>query len=201
MVGKGEEWRAGYTYWMWLKQERFLHCVTVLTLSFILLIVWLVSAGYFDPKPVGSLRWQKSLPPQTVVAGPAQIMWLEVVKTADYSVRTTVMYQSGEKDIIYGLALGSESDYLVVAVSPLGYVSLWQGGTVIMPLQTWPHVHMDSAPNEIWVNVEQAQLTVHLNREILWTGDSSVGSGIGVMGQSWGETGVIHIPSVQLFTP
>ena len=186
---------------MWLKQERFWRLMTVLVLSFILLIVWLVSAGYFDPKPVGSLRWQKVLPPQAIVAGPPQIMWLEAVETADYSVRATAVYQSGEKDISYGLALGNETDYLVVAISPLGYVTLWQADTVLMPLQPWPHVHTGSEPNEIWVNIEQAQLTVRINREILWTGDSVVGRGIGVMSQSWGETAVVQFPSVQLFTP
>lgn len=186
---------------MWIKQARLWRWAAFLLLGSILLMILLISSGWFDPKPVGSLRWQKILPPQTIVAGLPQITWLEEVETADYSVRATAVHQSGEKVIIYGLVLGSETDYLVAAVSPLGYVSLWQGDTVLLPLQPWPHVYNGAEPNEIWVDVEKGQLTVRINREILWEGEIAVAGGIGVMAKSWGETAVIQFPSVQLFTP
>jgi hypothetical protein len=141
------------------------------------------------------------LPAQTIAAESLQVTWLEEVTAASYSVRATAVHQSGELDMIYGLVLGSEMDYLAVAVSPLGYVSLWQGDRMLLPLQPWPHVHPGSQPNEIGVDVKKDQLTIRINREILWVGAVNMAGSVGVMGQSWGEAAVIHFPSIQLFTP
>jgi hypothetical protein len=186
---------------MWFKEVRFWRWTAVALCVSILLLVLLISSGRFDPQPVGMLRWQKALPAQTIVPGAPEVEWLDEGATADYSVRAKAVYQSGEKDIIYGLVLGSETDYLVTAVSPLGYVSLWRGETMLLPLQPWPHVHLDSEPNEIWVNAENGQLTVRINREILWKGRVDVAGGVGVIGESWGGTAVIQFQSIQLFTP
>jgi hypothetical protein len=180
---------------------RFWRWTAVALFGSILLLVWLIGSGWLDPKPVGSLRWQKVLPAQAIAAGSPEIVWLEEVTTADYSVRVRAVHQSGERDIMYGLVLGREGDYLVAAVSPLGYVGLWQGDQMILPLQPWPHVHHGSEPNEIWVDVENGQVTVRINREILWEGTVAVAGRVGVMSESWGETAVIQFESIQLFTP
>ena len=186
---------------MRVRRLRFWRWTAVILFGSILLIVLLIGSGWLDPRPVGSLRWQRALPPQMIAAEQDEVMWLEEVTTADYSVRVRAVHHSGERDIIYGLVLGSESDYLVAAVSPLGYVGLWQGSHVLLPLQPWPHVHRGSEPNEIWVDVENGQVTVRLNREILWVGAVAVAGGVGLMGESWGETAVIQFESIQLFTP
>jgi hypothetical protein len=180
---------------------RFWHWVAVILFGSILLVVLLIGIGWFNPRPVGSLRWQRTLPPQMIAAGAREVVWLEEVTAADYSVRVKAVHQSGERDIIYGLVLGSETNYLVTAISPLGYVSLEQGNRMLLPLQPWPHVQRGSEPNEIWVNVEAGEVTIRLNREILWVGAVAEVGRVGVMGESWGETAVIQFQSIQLFTP
>ena len=196
--GKG---LVGYNWGMWVRRLRFWRWTAIVLFGSILLIVLLVGSGWLDPQPAGSLRRQKELPAQAIGARSSEVMWLDEVTVADYSVRVRAVHQSGERDIMYGLVLGREGDYLVAAVSPLGYVGLWQGDRMILPLQPWPHVHHDSEPNEIWVDVENGQVTVRINREVLWVGDVDVAGGVGVMSESWGETAVIQFESIQLFTP
>ena len=173
----------------------------VLLLAIITLMVLLIGLGLFDPKPLGDLRWRKSVSSLAIGAGAREVVWLDEELDGAFSVRGTAVYQSGERDIVYGLVLGSEEEYLVVAVSPLGYVMLWQEDNVLMPLQPWPHVQTGSGPNEFWVAVGEDEVVVRLNREILWVGQVAVTGGVGVMGESWGETAVVQFPSVQLFTP
>lgn len=165
------------------------------------LLVLLIGLGVFDPKPLGKLQWQKSVAALTVAGQARSVLWLADGVEGVFSVRGTAVYQTGETDIVYGLVLGSEDDYLAVVVSPLGYVTLWQGEHVWLPLQTWPHVRTGHEPNEIWVDVAGEEITVRLNREILWVGQGSLAGGVGVIGESWGETAVVQFPSIQLFAP
>ena len=179
--------------------NRFWLGTAVCLLLAIGLLVALIGWGVFDPKPLGVLVWQRSLSEWEITS--REVLWLAEVEEAVFTVRGTAVYQSGERDMVAGLVVGNEADYLGVAVSPLGYVMVWQGEEMLMPLQPWPHVHLGSEPNEIWLDVQGSDVTVRLNREILWVGEANVAGGVGVVGQSWGETAVVQFPSIQLYSP
>ena len=133
------------------------------------LMVVLIGLGLFDPKPFGVLRWQEVVDSLVVEAQSREVLWMAEEVEGVFTLRGTAVYQSGEKDIISGLVVGRDEDYFAIGVSPLGYVTLWQGEALLMPLQPWPHVNMGSEPNEIWLDVGEEEVAVWLNREILWT--------------------------------
>ena len=169
--------------------------------------IMLISAGIFDPQPLGSEQDRRALTAHAVPAGASQITWLEMPLPRDaYTVRLTAAHESGESDAAYGLALGDDAAYLAAAVSPLGYVAIWQQlgeeKTTIMPWQTWPHVHTGQESNEIQIDVQRTQLTVRLNRERLWQGAwQSPGRQLGLVGQSFGGRTVIAFQEMVLFAP
>ncbi len=170
--------------------ERF---IRVLRGGFVLLvggtavIILLILSGLFDPKPVGELTATLPLSAQTIPAQTQQFYWLqEPLADGSSSLRLMAAHEDGETDIGYGLALGSEDDYLAVAVSPLGYLSVWrksgQEMNIILPWQTWPHVGRGLELNEIWLDMddwgrgdsgglENGRLTIRINREWLRVGE------------------------------
>lgn len=163
------------------------------------LMVLLIGIGLFDPRPVGDMRWQKSDIALSVQR--RGVLWLNEGLAEQFTVRGTAVYQSGEQDSVYGLALGSAAEYLAVGVSPLGYVTVWQGETVLMPLQPWPHVRTGPASNEFWLDVRGDEITVWLNREILWVGKAAVAGDVGVVAESWGETVEFQFIEITFFAP
>ncbi|MCA9917362.1 MAG: hypothetical protein KC445_05385 [Anaerolineales bacterium] len=168
------------------------------------LLIMLIATGLFDPKPVG--KWQTTLPTQTVsVEQTGQtIVWLdEMLPVGDFSVRGTAVYQSGNPDSGIGLALGSEDDAFIVALSPLGYVLVQQGDEALMPWQPWPHVQLNDAPNEIWIDMRGDQLTVRLNRELLWQGTHLLATRrFGLFGERFAaETAVYSFPTLEIYSP
>ena len=169
-------------------------------------IILLILSGVFDPKPIGALVGERPLFPQIIAPEAPRLTWLEeTVPTGSYTVRLTAAQEEGRgMDIGYGLVLGDDDTHLAMAVSPLGYVSVWQQTgdevDVIFPWQPWPHVGRDSAPNEIWVDVEDGHLNIRINREFLWEGEIVRPFGqIGVIGESFGETAVVNFQMVQIF--
>ena len=166
-------------------------------------LIILIASGVFDPKPVGEL--QKTLPATTLaVEQPGQaIKWLDVpLPDGDFSVRGTAVFQSGNLDSGVGLALGDADDALVVAVSPLGYVLVQQADEGLLPWQPWPHVNFEDAPNEIWIDVRGTEVTVRLNRELLWQGEHSLSTrSFGLFGERFEETAVYTFPTLELFWP
>ncbi len=170
-------------------------------------IILLILSGVFDPKPVGALVGERPLFPQIIAPEAPRLTWLEEpVPTGSYTVRLTAAQEEGQgMDIGYGLVLGDDDTHVAVAVSPLGYVSVWQQKgdemDVIFPWQPWPHVGRGSAPNEIWVDVADAgQVAIRINREFLWEGEIDRPSGqIGVIGESFGETTVVDYRSLEIF--
>lgn len=186
---------------------RWLHRIMGVLLLAIVTTAVIIEAGLFDPRPHGTKKWQRSFAPQTIPAATSHITWLErPLPAAGYSLRLTAAYRSGETDIGYGLAIGGESQYLAIALSPAGYLAIWQESihaapSFIIPWQTWPHVRTGAAANEIWVDVEAGQATVRINREWLWQGEvGQLGSYAGLLGQSFGEEATVGRQTLQLFT-
>lgn len=178
------------------------------TLAYLLatavLLIILIAAGVFDPKPVGEL--QATLPTTSLSRDQSgqTILWLDVpIPAGDFSVRGTAVFQQGNPDSGIGLALGGDGGSLVVGVSPLGYVLVQQGDKAVLPWQPWPHVGLADAPNEIWIDVRGGEVTVRLNRELLWQGPYGVAKRqLGLFSEVFGEeTAVYTFPTLELFYP
>lgn len=173
-------------------------------------LILLITAGLFDPKPVGepqkrvaNSRLQIDQPGQTV-------RWLDTpLPDGDFSVRGTAVLQSGNPDSGIGLALGNDARAFVVAVSPLGYVLIQQAGEAVLPWQPWPHVQGNDLPNEIWIDLRGDEITVRLNREQLWQGVVVLEERkVGLFGEGYGgetaglseaEVAVYTFPSIEIF--
>lgn len=167
-----------------------------------------IAAGWNDPKPLGVRR--ETLHPAPLPLPPAapapqrQLRWLETAVSPPATLRLTAVHQSGERDAGYGLVLGAGDAYLVVAVSPLGYVAIWEAAPgkadrFLLPWQPWPHV----APtqNEIWVDLlPEGKIRVWVNREWLWAGTAvAPGPHIGLVGQSYGDTATVTFSQLERF--
>jgi hypothetical protein len=189
--------------------SRWLARAAVLLPLVTVLAIGIIASGVFDPSPAGTRRWR--LEDKQILLSPQSrdIIWLEEqVPDSPITIRMTASHKSGEEDIGYGLLLGDEAAYLAVAVSPLGYLAIWEsdvqsGGSTdsyLLEWQTWPHVKTEGSPNEIWVDIVGNQAGVRVNREWLWEGEITSGSGnVGLLGESFAETAVIDFESVELF--
>ena len=87
-----------------------------------------VLAGVFDPPlPLAAL-------PTTALTLAAtteeQTTWLDPLPNGATGVRLTAMWRDGEQDAGYGVLLGSPESYVGVAVSPLGYMTVWQSAKI-----------------------------------------------------------------------
>ncbi|MCO5193732.1 MAG: hypothetical protein M9930_10690 [Anaerolineae bacterium] len=129
-----------------------------------------VLAGVFDPPlprcplPTTALTLAATTEEQTT--------WLDPLPSGAMGVRLTAMWRDGEQDAGYGVLLGSPESYVGVAVSPLGYMTVWQSAEnktiTLLPWQPWVHVKRAALPNEFWFDWHNGELTVRLNREIAW---------------------------------
>ncbi|MBK8900131.1 MAG: hypothetical protein IPM53_03020 [Anaerolineaceae bacterium] len=164
-------------------------------------LIILIASGVFDPKPVGTRQTTLSATTLTVSQPGQTIRWLDTpLPAGDFSVRGTAVLQSGNPDSGVGLALGSEDQAVVVAVSPSGYVLVQQGDEPLLPWQPWPHVRTDNTPNEIWIDVRGEEMTVRLNRELLWQGTYQLSTrSLGLFGEGFGETAVYAFSTLELF--
>jgi len=182
---------------------------TVLLLLVTVLAIGVIASGIFDPAPAGTLLWHldgKRLSPS---AETRDITWLdENVPDTPITIHVTAVHNSGEEDIGYGLVLGDEEAYLAIAVSPLGYLAIWQSDvqssgsadSYLLEWQTWPHVKTDGSSNEIWVDIAGSRAAVRINREWLWEGEIAAGSrNIGLMAESFADPAVIDFQTVELF--
>ncbi len=161
---------------------RLLRLAALGLLALSALVVALIAAGVFDLRPYGPLLRSdapgvRTLPATGAATFPQSAPW--AAPPGRYSVRLRAAYVDGQADIGYGLALGDAAGRLVVAVSPFGYVSVWEerGGETInhLPWQPWPHVGIAQAENEVWLDVvtsgARSQVTARVNREQLWQGE------------------------------
>jgi len=189
---------------------RWLNRTAILILVITLLAISLIASGVFDPTPSGPRLWQRELPRMSVPPDSRKINWLqEDVPESPFTVRMAGAHQSGEKDIGYGLVLGDDEGYLAVAVSPLGYLAIWEtdgqdpisGDSYLLEWQTWPHVRTDGDSNEIWIDVAGDRAGVRVNREWLWEGRITKEAGnVGILGESFGEPAVIDFGAIELFS-
>lgn len=158
-----------------------------------------VVSGFRDPQPVGVLVDETPFGPLTVAPGEEALLWLGAPESrVPRSYLLTANLAAGEADSGYGLAVGDDRRAFIAAVSPLGYVSVWErdeaGDTtaVWLPWQTWPHVRPGGAPNEVWLDVVPDgavdRLTVRVNRELLWQGSvAPPAGGVGRWATTFGD--------------
>jgi hypothetical protein len=178
------------------------------------LLISLITSGMFDPKPVGELA--QTWPPLTLTipAQEEQITWLpELLPASNFSLHTTLTYQSGEPDGGAGIVLATDCANIIIVLSPLGYATIQQQPLPAVhcplltdfPWQPWPHVRTGTQANQIWANIEDGQMQVRINRELLWAGEMTFKpERIGIYGESWGTdaasaTAVYHFSQIQLF--
>ena len=182
-------------------QLRLLKLGAMLLLITAVSLIILVASGMFDPQPIGFVVWHEEQHPMTVPAQTQQIEWLyQPVPAGSFSVRLTAVYQQGAMDSAYGLILGDTTQNLLVAVSPLGYATIQKNGSALFPWQPWPHVRTQNTPNEIWLDWADDQLSIRLNRELLWSGDVEIPEGdLGLYGESFAETAVFNFESIELY--
>ncbi|MCL4867845.1 MAG: hypothetical protein KJ063_02655 [Anaerolineae bacterium] len=155
----------------------------------------LISMGLFDPPQVGTK--ERVIPlNQTITTNEGHLEWLDEPPLGEtFTVQLAAAYTIGEQDSGYGLALGSPDDYLVVAVSPAGYVMVSSerlavrngqlaGGsenlkpetwdlklkTLPLPWQLWPHVRRGEQVNLLRVTMQGADVAIRINGELLWQG-------------------------------
>lgn len=198
-------------------EKRKLFILTALVALLIaLLALFIISIGLFDPKPLGQLAIREEFDLSIRIDDEYLLPLTREFSSAEYTVRLSAAWNSGDHDMGYGLQLGDEAEGIIVAVSPLGYVALqkqhdnrapitsglnFQDAEHLVPWQTWPHVNKGDQANEIWVDIEDSHLTsVRINRELLWNGAAPMtGDGIFFWAKSYGEPGVVTIGSYELF--
>lgn len=165
------------------RQGHVLRVAAIIILLAAVATIGLIAAGAFDPKPYGLLAAVEQPGPQTAhgageTVTPLDVPWPDPPDR--FSIRLTAAHTDGEADSGYGLTLGDGGDQLGVALSPLGYVSVWEEGTgaepvARLPWQPWPHARPGTDANEIWLDVDQSgdgtAVTVWINRELLWRGE------------------------------
>ncbi|MGB3712882.1 MAG: hypothetical protein WA996_00470 [Candidatus Promineifilaceae bacterium] len=197
--------------------QRLLIGVALSVLVITLLAIGLISAGAFDPKPLGQLAYRVELNRQVAVVDEFQEQLVQRPSSDEFSVRFSAALSSGNSDIGYGLKIGDTQSSIIVGVSPLGYVTIMEHLAQhnapeldgqrfdetehILPWQTWPHVAGGTASNEIWVDIMDSKLvSVRMNRELLWTGALPLASTeIGFWAESYDAPAAIDLNYVELY--
>jgi hypothetical protein len=174
----------------------------------------LIIAAVFDPRPVGDSATAFTVNQVELAAGSDRLDWRQ--ETPDGAGRAAQTWQlvaahaGGELDSAFGLVVGDPDQALIVAVSPLGYASIWErnaSGTqtaVRLPWQPWPHVATGQTANEIWVNLfpdgDHDQIVVRINRELLWAGQvPALGRSVGTWAATYGNSATIDFQRLVRF--
>jgi hypothetical protein len=168
----------------------------------------LVLSAVFDPKPMGAPVWSSQTGQIRVEANVRSVQWIEnsFALPLTYTLRLRAARLHGELDSSYGLVVGERGNPLIVALSPLGCVTIEHGDAAVLPWQTWPHVKTGDQINEIWLDVRPlgptSQITVRINRELLWSGEIALsGSEVGLLVESFGEPTTVDFSHLELFAP
>jgi len=208
---------TGKTDAMTEDHRRALRVAALALLVIAVIAVTLITAGAFDPQPFGQRVAVEQPGPRTLTdeaeaVAPLTAPWATATWATPpnrFSIRLTAAHATGESDSGYGLTLGDDDGRLVVALSPLGYVTVREERAgaepvVHLPWQTWPHVRPGTAANEIWLDVEngdgRATVTVWINRELLWQGAVDVAPRqIGLYQTTFGESATVDFSRVEWF--
>ncbi len=188
---------------------RWLMRGAILLLVVTVLAIGLIASGVLDPAPNGSLLWEHDQEQISVASQLRDVLWLEEdVPDSAFTVRMTGALNTGEEDSGYGVAIGDQDAYLAVAVSPVGYLAIWEydrhtertQDNYLLQWQTWPHVNTGKVPNELWVDVAGERATVRVNREWLWEGEVGRRTGqVGLLGESFAKAAAFDFASVELY--
>lgn len=141
--------------------------VYFLFLAGLLIVILMIGAGLFDPKPVGSATQQIANRALEPTAG-SSVFWLAETGT-DFSVRARMRTVTAT----FAVVIGQEDDYKAIAVDPDGYYAIWQETQQRHYLQRWqPWVHLTPTSNgaqqhEVWLDVRDRRVTIRFNRELL----------------------------------
>jgi hypothetical protein len=193
---------------------RLIRAVAAVLVAVSALLIALIAAGAFDPRPFGPLvRVDHPGVLQTMAASGSLDMqtspWSSGSHPDRYSVRLTAALADGEADSGYGLALVGEDGQLLVAVSPTGYVTVREmcdGEPPIdrLPWQPWPHVRPGTQANEIWLDARQVnagiEVTAWVNREQLWSGTLGwMPDGVALWLSSFGVAAAVDFSTLEWF--
>src|SRR5210317_612519 len=107
-----------------LSSKRHLIGIALVLLALVIVITSLIAIGFFDPKPIGSLALHQKLNQTVQVVDEIQMALIETPVRDKFSVRLVAALKSGDADIGYGLKIGAPGSSVIVAVSPLGYVTI-----------------------------------------------------------------------------
>lgn len=171
-----------------------------------LLLVGAIALGLFDPLPTGDPSWS-GVPVTASLKRTPAILWQEAPLPSEHGhLRLPLTLVAGDPDLGAGLVLGGREAWLGVAVSPLGYVRVWEdtpeGVVEHLPWQPWPHVQPGMAPNNVDVSYKGQRVEVFLNRERLWAGDLPVeATSVGFWGVAYGGPATVRLGPLQLFAP
>lgn len=104
---------------------RWLNWSVLLVFGGAVVLIGLISSGVFDPKPIGKPVETLRLGSVNLDAGQKRLTWLELsAPVGDHSLRLKAALAEGEADSAYGLVIGDKLKHLLVAVSPVGYVTV-----------------------------------------------------------------------------
>ena len=186
--------------------RRFLNLLLLLLLATVVIAVGLVSLGFFDPQPAGELAHEFEAGVYTVSPGEERLEWfpLEEGLPDDFALQMLNVIDDGEPGIEVGVAAGDSAAALVLALSPNGYVAIWEetlnGKRYLLPWQSWPHVR--PGENEIWLQREGKRWQARINRELLWEGSWEGRGGLAgiYLGRGEGsEPATVDIPVVRVY--
>lgn len=169
-----------------------------------LVLVAAVALGAFDPLPTGEPA-STGTPVVLGLSHSPRLAWLEPALPEAGHARLSLSYLQGDPDLGAGMVMGTGDTWLGAAVSPLGYVRVWEerpdGAVELLPWQPWPHVRQGDAENEIDVGFEGGKAVVFVNRERLWAGELPVPPAtVGRWGAAYGEPATVYFGSLQLFS-
>jgi hypothetical protein len=194
-----------------ISKSRILTSLALFLIVSISLLISLISFGSFDPIKDIEPVWQIELEPMQIPAKTSDFRWLKVeLPQSPLSFRLKARYASGDLDSAYGIVLGREDEIIIVMVSPLGYVSIWQESAplnsgpkeIYLPWQVWPHVMKDDLENEIYATLDKNQLSVYVNRERLWmSSEIKSADRIGIMGESFGGDATVDFELAEISVP
>lgn len=170
-------------------------------------LISLISSGRLDPRPAGPLQQEIAVAEVVLSPGDNTITWLPGVAlpAPPFTARLRAASE-GAATVSYGLALGAPDGYLAVAVSPAGYASITAhssgAGTPLLLWQPVAHVARGGAENTLQIDVDGAAVTIWLNRQVLWEGESPAAGGqVAVLARSDAGPATVRFEPLQLFAP